>query len=99
MEHSLTKICNANYDDWDLKIPAILWDYRTTCKIFTGKTPFKLVYGQEAVILMEYIVLSLCIAAMTCMSDEGAIEERLEQLLHLEEDWFIAGFHQQVEKD
>ena len=50
---------------------------------------------------MEYIVPILRIAAatMTCISDEGAIEERLTQLFHIEEFWFIAGFHQQVEKD
>ena len=45
LEHALTKVCNANRADWDLKIPTVLWAYRTTCKILMGKTPFKLVYG------------------------------------------------------
>ena len=44
LEHALTKVCNANHDDWDLNIPVVLRDYRTTCKILTRKTPFKLVY-------------------------------------------------------
>ena len=45
LEHALTKVCNANCDDWDLNIPAMLRAYRTTCNRLTGKEPFKLVYG------------------------------------------------------
>ena len=47
------------------------------------ETPFKLVYGQEALMPMEYIVPILRIATMTSISDEGAVEEWLTQLLQL----------------
>ena len=94
LDKSLTEVCNRSHDDWDLKTYVILWAYKTTCKTLTGQIPFKLVYGQEAVIPMEYIVPSLRIPATTRMSDEGAIEEILAQLLRLEEDRFIIGFHQ-----
>ena len=47
---------------------------------------------------MEYIVPSLRIAAITKMTDIGTIEERLAQFVQMEEDRFIAGFHQNVEK-
>ena len=40
-----------------------------------GKTPFKLVYGQEEVMPMEYIVPSLCITTATGMANEEALEE------------------------
>ena len=59
LEHALTKVCNINKDDNDLIITTILCAYRTTCKKLTGYTPFKLAYGQEAIISMEYIVPSL----------------------------------------
>ena len=74
METTLTKVCNNNRDDWDLKIPTVLWAYRITCKWLTGHTQFKLVYGKEAVMPMEYIVPSLSIAAATGMDDAVALE-------------------------
>ena len=47
---------------------------------------------------MEYIVPSLQIAAITGMVDRGPLEERLAQLEELGEEWFLARFHQQVQK-
>jgi len=43
---------------------------------------------------MEYIVPSLWIAVATGMADCGALEERLAQLDELDEERFLAGFHQ-----
>jgi len=51
-----------------------------------GQTPFRLVYGKEAVMPMEYIMLSLQIVAITSMADHGALEERLMQLEEMEEE-------------
>ena len=98
LENALTKICNANIDDWDTRITTVLWAYRTSCKKLTGQTPFKLAYGHEVVMPIEYIVASFKIAALTDLADEEAVEERLFHLLELE-DRFVAGFHQQVQKN
>ena len=66
-----------------MKIPVILWAYRTTCKRLKQKTPFKLVYGKEVVIPMEYIVHIMHIEVATGMNEKGPVEERLAQLLYL----------------
>ena len=42
---------------------------------------------------MEYILSSLRIAQITGMADTDMVQERLAQLLALEEDRFIAEFH------
>ena len=40
LTRGLTKICNTDKDDLDENIPTLLWDYRTTYKCSTDKTPF-----------------------------------------------------------
>jgi hypothetical protein len=94
LETALTKICSVNNDDWDLRVPSVLWAYRTTCKKLTMQTPFKLVYYLEAIVPMEYLVPSPRIVAFIYMDDTGVVRERLAQLVELEEDIFIVGFHQ-----
>ena len=74
----------------------MLWAYRKTCKKLTGQTPLRLVYEQEEIMPTEYIMPSLRIATFTNMVDPDIMKERMSQLLTLEEDRFIAGFHQQV---
>jgi hypothetical protein len=48
---------------------------------------------------MEYLVPRLRITTFTDMDDTGVVQERLAQLVELEEDRFIVGFHQQVQKE
>jgi hypothetical protein len=55
----------------------VLWAYRTTCNKLTMQTPFKLVYGLEAIVPMKYLVPSIRIATFTDMDDIGTIQESL----------------------
>ena len=36
LETTLTKVCNVNHEDWDLKILVVLWASHTTCKWLIG---------------------------------------------------------------
>ena len=38
---------------WPKELPSVLWAYRTTARTPTGETPFRLTYGNEAVIPAE----------------------------------------------
>jgi hypothetical protein len=56
------------------------------------------VYGQESIIPLEFLVPSLHVAAITNMTERGTIQERLSQLMELEEDRILVGFNQEVKK-
>ena len=41
------------------ELPNVLWAYRTTTRVPTGETPFKLTFGTEAIMLVEVGLTSL----------------------------------------
>ena len=43
---------------------------------------------------MEHIVPSVKITTLTDMVDEEMVSGRILNLVGLEEDWFVVGFHQ-----
>ena len=45
--------------EWPEELPSVLWAYMTTARTPTGETPFNLIYGTEAVILVEMGLTSL----------------------------------------
>ena len=58
----LTKTIVGSLTDWDDKLWAALWAYRTAYKVTTQFTPFHLVYGQEAILPIEFEIPSLWVA-------------------------------------
>jgi hypothetical protein len=77
----LTKICEVKRTDWESKLHATIWAYRTTYKTSAGQTPFQLVYGLEVVVPVEYIIPSLRIAVQERLGD---VESHYRRLLALE---------------
>lgn len=72
--------------DWDDKVPAVSWAYRTIYKRETNQTPFKLVYGQEVVVPLHFRQHTPEIAEVLKIDMGEAKNERIFQLQKLEED-------------
>jgi hypothetical protein len=49
------------------------------------------------VVPLEFMVPSMRIAEITNVTKRGAIQERLIQLMEMEEDKILEGFHQEVQ--
>ncbi len=67
------------------KLTAVLWAYRTTYKVTTRATPFSLVYGIEAILPIEFEILSLRIAINERLDESQSLKDRLDQLEGLNE--------------
>ena len=84
----LKKTVSENRKDWDQKLNSALWAFRTAFKVGSGFTPFRLVYGLEAIVPMEFIVPSLRVATTMKLSGHQSLQHRLNSLMQLDEDRF-----------
>ena len=80
----LTKICSVDKNDWDDKIPAVLWAYKTTYKRANNQTPFKMVYGKQVVVPLHFEQHTVEISKVLKLDIDEAKHERLFQLQKLE---------------
>jgi hypothetical protein len=69
---------------WHTMLFLSLWAYRTSVKSATGFTPFRLVYGLEAILLIECEIPSLKLA-VELLPNTSAEEEHLLYLIRLDE--------------
>ncbi|KAL3692362.1 hypothetical protein R1sor_006013 [Riccia sorocarpa] len=56
---TIRKTVERNPKDWDKRLIGAVWAYRTTYKTTTGQSPFQLVYGQEAILPIEFMLPTL----------------------------------------
>lgn len=83
LEHALTKVFNVHHDDWDQRIPVVLWTYQINCKRLTKHSPFQFVYDKEVVIPLEFVVPNLWISLATNMKNTQSLHHMLENLMDL----------------
>ncbi|MCO5593329.1 hypothetical protein L7F22_047339 [Adiantum nelumboides] len=81
----LTKIFQNEPQNWDEQLQTTLWAYRTAYKVTTGMTPFRMVYGTEAVVPLEFAVPSLNMAEQYNMDFNTVLKARLEELQRFNE--------------
>jgi transposase InsO family protein len=81
----LTKTLSGAGNDWEDKLWAALWAYRTAYKVTTQFTPFQLVYGQEAILPIEFEIPSLRIAIENRLGEDESLKTRLVMLESLDE--------------
>jgi transposase InsO family protein len=63
LETILTKIVQLHHRDWADRLPEALWSYHTTWRNTIGHTPYKLFYGKQVILLIEFQVRTFCIVA------------------------------------
>ena len=83
------KIVLDNQKTWDLKLDLALWSFKIAFKVNIGMSPFKLVYGLEAVVHMEFLVPSLRVTAEK-MSPTLLVKHRAKYLMQLEEERLVS---------
>jgi hypothetical protein len=57
IERGLMKFCCENREDWDDRVPIVLWAYMMITKKLHKYTPFHLVYVKKDVVPVEFITL------------------------------------------
>ncbi|KAK2427613.1 hypothetical protein QL285_026181 [Trifolium repens] len=70
---------------WAEPLAAILWSYHTTVQSSTGETPFKMVYGSDAMIPVEIDPPSWRRETVTAAENKMALEENLDLLEEVRE--------------
>ena len=79
--------------DWNVKLTAVLWTYRTTYKVTTQVSPFSFVYRLEATLMIDYEVESLRVAIGSRLTKSQSLRNRLTDLEELDKIRMMAALH------
>ena len=81
---------NKRLDDmkgkWLEELPHVLWTYRTTLRRSTGKTPFSLTYGAEAVIPLKTGFLTTRTSSFNPKDNDEQLTRNLDLIEEKRED-------------
>jgi transposase InsO family protein len=80
----LRRMIGIHKTSWHTMLFLALWAYRTSVKSAMGFTPFRLVYGVEAILPIEFEIPSLKLV-VELLPNTSAEEERLLYLMRLDE--------------
>ena len=82
---------------WVDELPRVIWSHNTSISRTTGFTPFKLLYGEEAMMPEEIKHESLCTTRQLMLQDEEYAKETIEAI-RLEVVKNIAKYQSQTKK-
>ena len=85
LQNILRKIVTENQTDWDTKLQSALWAYWTAYKTSIQTTPFRLAFGLEVVMPMEFQIPRLRIQVQERLSEKESEKIRITTLCELEE--------------
>lgn len=76
---ALNKVHNVKRTDWDLRVPKVLWAYRTACKNLIAQAPPRLKY--EAITVSPIVLGEIrpCMIALIDTKVRGTLEAEIRQ--------------------
>ena len=87
---SLLKIIKTQLEGakgaWLEELPNVLWAYRTTIRLPTRETPFRLTFGTEAIIPVEVGLMSLRVKTYGDLKNQQELNDNLDLINEVREE-------------
>ena len=87
---SLLKIIKTQLEGakgaWPEELPNVLWTYRTTARVPTRETPFRLTFGTKAVILVEVGLTNIRVKAYEKQRNHKELNNNLDLIVEVRDE-------------